>query len=46
MDNDDAPVGHLLARREAVAILGATGVALLTGSARGVQKAEARIHGL
>ena len=46
MVNDDAPVGRLLSRREAVAILGATGAALLTGSTNGVQRAEARLHGL
>ena len=46
MFNDDAPVGRLLSRREAVGILGATGAALLTGSAHGVQRAEARLHGL
>src|SRR5687767_11886184 len=46
MVNDDTPVGRLLSRREAVAILGATGAALLTGSTNGVQRAEARLHGL
>src|SRR5687767_4384896 len=46
MENDDTPVGRLLSRREAVAILGATGAALLTGSTHGVQRAEARLHGL
>ena len=32
MDNDDAPVGRVLTRREAVLLLGASGAALLTGS--------------
>ena len=29
MRNDDAPIGYLLTRREAVALLGATGLVLL-----------------
>jgi len=31
LDHDDLPIGRLLTRREALAIMGATGVALLTG---------------
>ena len=32
MDNDDAPVGRILTRREALVLLGGSGAALLTGS--------------
>src|SRR5438128_233872 len=32
MDNDDAPVGRILTRREALLLLSASGAALLTGS--------------
>jgi protocatechuate 3,4-dioxygenase beta subunit len=32
MDHDDAPVGRVVTRREALTLLGASGVALLTGS--------------
>jgi protocatechuate 3,4-dioxygenase beta subunit len=35
MDADDRPVGRLLSRREALALLGATGGAMLTGSIAG-----------
>lgn len=34
MDNDDLPIGHLLPRREALALLGASGLALLGGPRR------------
>ncbi|MDQ6888270.1 MAG: intradiol ring-cleavage dioxygenase [Gemmatimonadota bacterium] len=34
MDNDDSPQGRILTRREALAVLGATGVAVLAGCAR------------
>jgi protocatechuate 3,4-dioxygenase beta subunit len=46
MENDDAAVGRVLSRREAVAVLGATGVALVTGSSLLARQAEARLHGL
>ncbi len=32
MDNDDAPIGRILNRRDALALLGASGAALLAGS--------------
>lgn len=44
--NDDVPVGQLLSRREAVAILGATGVAWLAGGAIAPRRAHAWPHGL
>ena len=46
MTNDDAPVGRVLSRREAVAILGATGAAWLVGGSLGPRRADARPHGL
>lgn len=47
MTNDDEPVGRLLSRREAVAMLGATGAALLAGGSFIPRRAEARLpHGL
>ena len=35
MDNDDAPVGRLLTRRETLALLGAGSAALVIGAACG-----------
>ena len=47
MTNDDEPVGRILSRREAVAMLGATGAALLVGGSFTPRRAEARLpHGL
>ena len=47
MTNDDVPVGRVLSRREAVAMLGATGAALLAGVSFRPPTAEARLpHGL
>jgi protocatechuate 3,4-dioxygenase beta subunit len=40
MENDDVLVGHLLSRREALALLGAAGGALLTGSSSGEAQSE------
>lgn len=44
MDNDDEPIGRILTRREAIEILGVTGVGLLAGFAPGsrfIQSANA-----
>jgi len=46
MTNDDAPVGRLLSRRDAVALLGATGAAWLVGGGLGLRRAEAHPQGL
>jgi len=46
MTNDDAPVGRLLSRREAVAILGATSAVWLVGGGILPRRANARPHGL
>lgn len=46
MTNDDAPVGRLLSRREAVAMLGATGAAWLASGTLIPRHADARPHGL
>jgi len=46
MTNDDAPVGRLLSRREAVAMLGATGAVWLVGGGIVPRRAAARPHGL
>src|SRR6266542_1880879 len=35
MDHDDTPIGRVLTRRDALAILGASGVALIAGSTFG-----------
>jgi protocatechuate 3,4-dioxygenase beta subunit len=45
MDNDDAPIGRVLTRREALLFLGASGAALLTGSgfAHGLSAAGAAL---
>jgi len=45
MDNDDAPIGRVLTRREALALLGASGAALFTGAGvfEGVPHAAAAV---
>jgi len=45
MSDDDRPIGHLLTRRETLALLGAGGLAALAGGSGGVRRAAAAAPG-